>query len=148
MVRLAENYLLAEQLIIDRLRDQVPELAFIDGSRSVQEVVSRAVPTPAALVLFGGDTVKASDSGAMGAIQVVDQKWLIELVVRDDWAIESGSGERLQAGFLISKVIKALAGWYPSNEHREMRRTQAAIPVYEQGEGFYQLAFLTEVVTQ
>lgn len=148
MSDLANNYFSAEQLIVERLRAEVPELAFVDGSRSVQEVVERAVPTPAALVLFGGDTLNASDSAGWGAIQVVDQRWLLELVIANDWAAESGTGERLEAGYLISKIIKTLAGWRPSQEHEEMRRTQASNPVYDNGEGYYQLAFLTEVVTQ
>lgn len=146
MSALANNYLCAEPALIERLRVEVPELAFVDGSRSVNEVVNRAVPTPAALVLFGGDTIK--ESADWGATQVVHQRWVIELVVKDDWAVESGQGERLAAGLLISKVLKALAGWNPTDEHREMYRAQAAAPVNPgSGEGYYQLAFMTEIIT-
>ena len=148
MASLADNYLNAEQPIIDQLRAAVPMLAFVDGSRSVQSIVERTVPLPAALVIYNGDIVNEQESAEMGAVNVIQQKWVVELIVRNGIGFDSGTGERTDAGQLISQVLHALSGFPPTHEHRGFYRVQGAPPLYDQGEAYFQLAFITEILTQ
>lgn len=142
------NYFALQLLIIERLREAVPELMFVDGSRSRQDVAERVVPLPAALVLFGGDTIQPRNSAGQGAIQIVTLTFVIEIVVPSNWCAVSGEGSLMQGGHLYRKVIDAFAGWEPSGEYDPMYRTQANRPIYEDTEDYYQLAFSTEAVTQ
>lgn len=143
-----DNYFALQPLIIERLRQEVPELMFVAGSQSRKEVAEGVVPLPAALVIFGGDTVQPTKSGGRGAIQMVTLTFVIEIVVPSDWCAVSGEGSLMDGGHLYRQIIDALAGWKPSEEFDELYRTQASRPVYEETEDYYQLAFSTESATQ
>lgn len=146
-----DNYFIAGTLIQQRLREQVPGLAFVDGSRSIKEIIDRTCATPAAVVVYDGDIIKDApgQSADLGRVQVVQQRWHIELLVHNHSSFVSGEGEREEAGQLLSQIINALSGWAPSNEHKAMRRIQAPLPTHtNDGYGYYPIKFITEIVTQ
>lgn len=114
MTRLADNWLAAEPLLVERLRTQVPDLravyqaedlAALDAQKDV-----RAAATPAAHVFYLGDQVLVGDDSSrnQGAAQVVDQIYGVALVVRN---ATGAGGLRADAGRLLPQLIRAIAGW-------------------------------------
>jgi len=145
-----DNYLSAEGLIISRIQSAVPGLNFVGGSRSIKELTDRLIGTPAVIVVFAGDNIKEApgQSADNGTVQVITQRWHIELVINNHTDFVAGTGERAEAGAFLAQIISALAGWAPSTQHREMKRVQSPMPVYVDGYGYFPLTFQTELVTQ
>lgn len=148
---LAENYLCAGQLMIELLAGGVPELAAVEGSRSIKDILEGVVPTPAVLVVYQGDDIKPGDgySAGYGEAQLVDQKWFIELIVHNHEDFTTGTGQLVEAGELMAKIMRVLAGHKLSSEHGELQRVNSSAQVqHSEGYSYYPMTYVTEVVTQ
>lgn len=146
------DYLSAEPAIVERLKDQVPELRKVEGATELAAITERDFPnlqTPAAYVVYAGDRVGGgtSDSARQGRDQVVQQVWAVVLAVRNVREVTTGAAIRAQAGPLITAVLSALAGWEPIPELRALRRIQGAGPVWGKGVAFFELRFEAQLIT-
>jgi hypothetical protein len=96
-----DDYLEAGSLILSRLREKMPEINLMrsNGKPAFQE--SPDLP-PAVILLLEED--RPGEETGNGASQRIEQVWLCLAVTRDE------DGE---AGFFISRIIKALSGWRP-----------------------------------
>lgn len=143
------DYLAPWDLIMERLRDQVPELQAVLSAPDLAAIREDQQRTPNAQVMYDGDDVASGDgaSAGRGAAQVVYQRYLVYLCVRnvrDPGRLAGAFGE---AGPLVSKIIKALAGWQPSSDFRPLRRTSAGKPLYSPGYVYFPVGFSTQLIT-
>ncbi|MBF0137469.1 MAG: hypothetical protein HQL65_14625 [Magnetococcales bacterium] len=111
-----DNYVTVGGLIVDRLKEKLPDLLrieFIWGKNAIREA-SDIVPS---LMVFLEMDVPGQSSPD-GREHTVEQQWAVVLVTRDS------EGE---AGPLISKMISALAGWRPqSGRFSSLKRVQSS----------------------
>lgn len=141
-----EDYLCAEQLIIERLRQQIPDLRAVLAAADLADLTEAQQTTPAVHVIYDGD--RLGDSAGRGAGQMVYQRWLTVVTVRSARGQRSGAGAREVAGPIITEVIQSLAGWAPSDAHQPLVRVSAPRPHYSAGGYAYiPLAWETRIVT-
>lgn len=114
MTALADNWLAAEPLLVQRLASlkgtgpgtlraiyTAAELEALDAPSD-----PRASALPAAHVLYAGDQVlPGPDNGESG---VCDQIWCVAIVAKNN---RDAAALRADVGPLVSKVIQLIAGW-------------------------------------
>jgi len=144
MASVPDDYLAAGAAIIERLRQQVPELRDVLTMEDAAQVQESAVASPVAYVAYDGDTL--GDGVVRGAPQVVTQRWLVVLAVRS--ARQQRAATHEAAGPLLSKIIAALAGFTPPPLRRPLRRTTTPRVNYRPGGlTLYPLAWAGELTT-
>lgn len=143
------DYLAAEAAIIGRLKEQVAGFAGVLGAGDLGAVEEKSQQTPAAHVLYDGDVVAGGGDGRGGnnAAQMVMQRWMVVVAVRNARDPLGGTGARADAGPLITGVIRALSGWAPTEFHRPLRRVQAPRPGYNKGFAYFPLVFEGQILT-
>lgn len=143
------DYLSAEPLIVDRLRLQVAAVPDpnVMTAADLSGVEQRAQHTPALHIIYDGDE-PAGESGQSeaGDAQVIWQRWLVVVAVRNVRDTTGGAGARAMAGPLLVSVIQALAGWRPSVDHSPMIRSSAPRPVFDAGFAYYPQLYRTAIV--
>jgi hypothetical protein len=139
------DYFMAEKLIVDHLKVEVPEVnGRVFTLSSVDQVSNEQQSTPALHVLHGGDILGKSGSG--GQSQTFDQIWIVVVAVKHAKAQKSGELLREIAGPIIFKVLRALQGFQPNIYCEPMHRMEAAEPEYKSGFAFFPYAFTTKIV--
>src|SRR3569832_555750 len=94
-----DNYLAAEQLIITRLKETVPELVDVSDWSDYASINEAAIRTPSAYVLYLGDRPRVA--GGKGVVQRADQFWGVKNEKHNE-AQHPGGGEiRETAGPLM-----------------------------------------------
>ena len=143
------DYLSAENLLIARLKAEVPELAGVFSAADLEGVAEAQQVTPAAHVLFYGDRVVESGNGrsSTGDCQLVDQIWYVVLAVRNARAQATGEATRRDAGPLATKILKALQGWQPSPDHSPLKRIHGAGPGHKPGFLYLPFCVQTRITT-
>ena len=143
------DYLAAEPLIVDRLRDQVagvPDMR-VFGAADLAGVEARAQHTPALHVVYDGDEpLGEAGQSQSGDTQIAWQRWIVWVVARSARDARGGTGARAVAGPLMAATIQALAGWRPSADHSPMIRGAAGRPAYDAGIAYYPQLYRTAVV--
>lgn len=134
------NWLQAEQLIIDRLKEKVPEAKLVVGMPDF-DVQIIGQKCPALVVIYQGD--RMGGNAEHGAVQVVDQIWSVVVATRSAAKIEHGEASRAEAGDLLTKAIRSLSGWNPDQENFQsgLTRIQAGGAGYLSGISWFPLAF-------
>ena len=145
-----DNDLAAVDLIIEILRNEMPELEYVGGAESLHEIESRTVLTPAVLVLFDNEELKQSPGYVAdeGGVQLAVQKIHLELVVTNHEDMVTGDGLRQEAGVLRAKVRKLLSGRTLGPGFDPLIRTNSPKALHEPGRSYYPLTFTTTVVYQ
>lgn len=143
------DYLAAEPLLIARLRAAVAGFRAVLGAADLDGVAEGAQTVPAAHVIYDGDALPGGDAsrGGAGAAQMVAQRWLVVVAVRNVRQAATGDGARGEAGPLISQTLAALSGWQPSPSFRPLRRVAGPRPGYNAGFGYFPLLFEAQLVT-
>lgn len=143
-----ENYLSAEELIVNRLKSELPELnGKVFSAADMEGVAESTQVTPAAHVLYFGDrVVDGNGRSSTGEVQCVDQVWYVVLAVRNARTQLTGQAARADAGLLIKKLLKALQGWQPTVEHGPMKRVNGAAPGFKAGFGYLPFCFTTRII--
>ena len=132
----------AQALIITQLTEQVPELRVVRGARDLPSIRERPGTTPAAYVLYDGQ-----DAGVgAGREQVVEQKWLVVVVIRNARDALFGQGERQEGGPVLLHICQPLLGWQPGPEYGALSLIHTPAPSFNEGFGFYPLRFATRMV--
>jgi hypothetical protein len=143
------DYLVLEDLLVERLKDKLPELKEVLTAMDLSGVQKQRLSNPAAHVIYLGDDVgqgAGSQSGS-GSAQAVTQQWMVVLVVKFAGTVSSGKGNRETAGPLIAKLLQALSGWQPAAPLTALKRINAPKVGYENGFAYYPFAFKTTHVT-
>lgn len=143
------DYLAAEGAIIAHLGNTVPELLAVLGAAELSGIQEIAQKTPAAHIIYDGDVLPggSGSSANSSSAQLVAQRWLVVVAVKNARGANTGAGARSDAGPLISKTIQALNGFQPTTSHRPMRRVQAPRPGYNKGYAYFPLMFETQLLT-
>lgn len=143
------DWLAAEELIVDRLKDQVAELRTVTTAAELAAVAEmRQKPTPSAIVVYDGDDVPTNpqSQAKQGARHKAVQRWLVVLAVKNVADQRAGSSARRDAGPLIAKIMNALAGWQlPLPGVRPLSRAGSPGPAFEKGYGYFPILFTAEV---
>lgn len=146
---LPADYLAAEPLIVARLRDQVHELRQVLPLEDVTRLPESAVASPMAYVVYDGDEVVEGEGRArQGASQLVRQRWLVVLGIRN---AAQAARDRVPthgtAGALIAKAIAALAGWQCAPFRAPLYRVNAPRVSYGANFALYPLMFAGELIS-
>ncbi|MDP2783300.1 MAG: hypothetical protein Q8O38_01710 [Sulfurimicrobium sp.] len=141
------NHLALEPLLIERLKSAVPEFRDVIGMADLAAMQESSQVTPAAHVIYQGDTLPSGNSAGQGSTQMVVQTWWVVVAVRSARDTRGGSGAREEAGTLLGGVIQALSGWNPGNGFQPLQRVNTIKPGFNAGFGYFPLAFETRFVT-
>lgn len=132
------HFLAAEQLIIERLREELPSDIKLQELPDVES--AEAVSGRESTVLIIYDGYQAGD----GPFIEVDQRWLTVIVVRDTKDVKTGQAARIAAGKLADQVIKALHDFRPTGYMAMKLATSPAGPAYDSGRYYLPLAWTTK----
>ncbi|MBY0572052.1 MAG: hypothetical protein K2P84_00090 [Undibacterium sp.] len=139
------NYLMLEDLLVQRLTDELPELKAILTAMDLSSVQANRQMESAAHVIYMGDEVGSGHltQGSTGAAQVTAQIWMVVLVIKFAGTVSTGKGNREKAGPLIAKLLKALCGWQPAAPMTALRRigTSNLKVGYDNGFAYYPFQF-------
>ncbi|SSG51976.1 Uncharacterised protein [Klebsiella pneumoniae] len=140
------DYLFCEPLLINRLREQVPDFVEVTGVAGLSQMNDDNPICPMAYVMYLGDTVNTSTAatgGSMARLQFVTQLWAVVICVYFADGRGLGADISSEAGPLIKKTVDALAGWKPDGDiARALTRSSQTLPAqYEDGYGYYPLVF-------
>lgn len=127
-----DNYLAVEPLIIARLQSELAGMVEAVGGivEYEQALADPESPRPAAYVLYAGDAAVENVAGQGRASRPV-QHWQVGLLLRPAIDDQSGRASMAGAGRLITRVLKALAGWRAAEGFQPLRRVQ------ERGQAVY-----------
>jgi hypothetical protein len=140
------DYLALEDLLVARLRSEMPELKAVLTAEDLAGVRGATQFDAAAHVVYLGDDVTTA-SGS-GAAQPVAQQWMVVLVVKFAGTPTTGKGLRKKAGPLIAKLLQTVCGWQPQPAPlTALRRINAPKVGYDNGFAYYPFAFKTTHVT-
>lgn len=143
------DYLYLEQLIIDRIRNEVDGLVEVAGIPDLASVEAERQKTPAVYVIYLGDDTSTGPQhqGGRGAVQTVTQNWAVVLTVYYADARGTGEGARRLAGPLLGALLRSLSGWVPDGATAPMKRAPQQAPVaYANGYFYYPLVFQASFV--
>lgn len=135
-----DDYLFLQSLLVARIGEKVPGLAFVGGLAELQDVVAEQRPSPAVYVSYLGDGAPAVGQAQPTArgLRVVSQYWSVLLAERKPTA----AGQEQKAGRLLSSLIGSLTDWSPSALARPLVRTAQQPPAtYRDGCFYYPLVF-------
>lgn len=134
------DHLALGALLVARIRDRVADLPLVEQLHDVDAIEERLNARRAgAIVVYDGD--RLGETAGRGAAQIVHQRWLVVLAVRNARGADTGEGARAQAGPLITALLTALQGWQPGADHRPLVRVAAPAPGYSPAFAYYPLAF-------
>ena len=141
------NHLALEPLLIARLKAEVADFRAVLGMADLASMQEAGQTTPAAHVIYQGDTLPGGDSRAgQGAVQMVVQTWLVVVAVRNVRDTVGGGAAREEAGLLITLTLKALSGWAAPG-YRPLVRVNAPRPGFNAGYAYFPLAFEARMIT-
>lgn len=145
-----ENYLAIEAPLVAHVRETLPQLRSVFGMADLDKLKDKAAQfAPCACVVYDGDTVPNTEAarGGQGQAQLVYQRWVVWLIVRNVRDGGDGGGARADAGPLLSLLIAALAGWTPLPGFRPFRRGTAPRPLFEDGVIHFPVLFEAPLIT-
>ena len=148
MSSLIDDYLALETLLIDRLTDQVPALDEALSAADLDGITDAQVNTPSAHVIYLGDLVPEGAKFNSGCSQIVDQRWLVWVVVRNLRTTITGADNRADAGPLLVTINAALQGWKASPEFGELKRITPPAVRYRNGNGYFPLAYKARITSR
>lgn len=149
-MRLDGNFLAAEGLIVARLKSRFADPVKVLTAADIGGAKSLAQWCPAVFVMFDGYQVVAGPDGSAnrGAAQLLDQMWTCVCAVRSAADPVSGSAVRVDAGAMFDTLFKALLGWQPSTQFRQVRLRNAPKPNLADGVGYFPASFTTRCTIQ
>ena len=139
-----DNYLAVEPLMIARLEQELGRAVeavggVVEYERALADPDS---PRPAAFVLYAGDRAAENVAGQGRALRLT-QLWQVGLLLRPEIDDQNGRASMAQAGRLIARVLKALAGHRFAPGFMPVRRVQdrGQTVYYADGEALVVLDF-------
>lgn len=145
----AWDYLELEPLIKARLAEKVSGVHVLSAA-DLEGVAVAAQKAPALHVLYDMEDIPEGegDRSSNGATQIVFQRWLVVVAVRNVADTTAGTAARTQAGPLLWSVIAHMSGWKPGDRWSPFRRARAPFkPGFAEGFYFVPTLWRTKVVT-
>jgi hypothetical protein len=138
---LSDDWLAVGRQIIERLREQVPELTDVLPVAEIGDLDElERLRSPMAYVAYGGD-VNVTSSTAGRAVKC-RQVWFAVLAVRNVRPGSDAVGDsHRQAGPLLRKMMGALLGYKPAAASGELLRVTGPAPSYGNKFALYPLQF-------
>lgn len=147
MNSLITDYFAAEQAIVDRLTTSVPDLKQVLTPFSIADMVESSQPSPAAHVIYGGDSVVGNEAGS-GSSRTINQRWLVVLAVRTPKAqLQNTTEIRVLAGTIIPKILGSLQGWAPVTWMRPLGRVSGPAAGYSSSFAYFPFMFEGRIIT-
>lgn len=145
---LITNYFEAEDAIVQRLRENVPELKDVLTPFGLADMLESSQSSPVAHVVYAGDTLPNSEAGK-GDTRMVTQRWLIILAVRTPKAqLQKTTEIRALAGAIVPKVLGCLQGWAPVSWMRPLGRASGGPPAgYSSSFAYFPFMFEGRIIT-
>jgi hypothetical protein len=145
------DYLFCEPLIVERLREQIPDLVEVTNAAGLAAIDTDNPSCPSVYVIYMGDAVSpgpTATGGIQAQAQSVIQFWATVLTVYIADGRGIGQGVNTVAGPWMSKIIEALSGWAPDAKLcKPLSRAAMSLPVdYEAGYGYFPLVFQTQLI--
>ncbi|WP_025122424.1 MULTISPECIES: hypothetical protein [unclassified Serratia (in: enterobacteria)] len=145
------DYLFCEPLIVERLREQIPDLVEVTNAGRLAAIDTDNPFCPSVYVIYMGDVISpgpTATGGVQAQAQSVTQLWATVLTVYIADGRGIGQGVNTEAGPLMSKIIEALSGWAPDNKLcKPLSRAAMSLPVdYEGGYGYFPMVFQTQLI--
>lgn len=142
---LADNYLMLQPLIEAHLKAEIAENIPVDGIEGMAQAGAEDLRPMVIFVLWAGDVFETGNGRAMGgAAQVVAQRWLVLLYLRNA-SFADRDARNKAAGAKLSKIHRALAGWPPlgatPGTQTKFQRITGPKPDYTKSSGLYPLMF-------
>lgn len=143
-----DNALAALPAIISRLKAECPDLREVYDSADSAAVTERQMPTPNAHVIYGGYAVAGSEGtrAGFGKAQIITQRFLVWISVKNARDQASKKETLLQAGVLFMGVFKALAGWTPIVGMKPLRMVSPPGAIYTAAFAYIPIAFQGDLV--
>lgn len=132
------SYFSIGEQIVDRLRQEVPELLAVYTPAEIGDAEEGSQIAPCVHVVYNGDRLK--DTGGRGAVSLVVQQWVLVLAVQNSAAQLDNSALMADAGILIPKILAAVQGWQPAASSRPLVRVDAPAPQYRPAFAYYPIA--------
>lgn len=136
------DFLAAEPLIIQRLKDKVQCALRVDGAPELAAVQEESQVTPAIYVIYYG-YLPGRENGQQG-VREIELRWIVVVCVRNLRDVKTGGGVREDAGPLIYDTMTALMGWRPDNHHTPLELEASPPPRIKPGFGYFPMVFKTK----
>ncbi|MBF0096235.1 MAG: hypothetical protein HQM04_06785 [Magnetococcales bacterium] len=130
------NYLMLAPLILSRLREHLPQVA-VSSSWGLSAIKEAPDQLPS-IVVFLEDDQPVQQTG-QGTVQKITQTWMVLVAVRD---------AEEEAGELISRIYRTLAGWRPNQIFEPLCRVRSSYKqdVSPNGVSYFPLSFETSFI--
>lgn len=138
------SLLLADQLIIDRLRAELPADIAVDSMINVAEIDYSEWDAPAVFVIYGGHTIISNN----GPVVLLEQQWHVVPVVDNIASMKEGTEAKDEGGELAASCIAALHDWQPDSRLDPLQLSDGQPVDFFPGRAFFPLAFKTRVTMQ
>jgi hypothetical protein len=146
-INLDDDYFAAEQPIIDQLL----AAGVFREVFGTPDIASTQTPQmPAALLMYDGDTIPGGDANRSteGDLQLVQQRWVVFVIVPNIRLPERGRDARIAGGPLIRRVIRQISGFDPIGNGQTMFRIPGPRASYRQESAMFPVAFALPIFTQ
>ena len=139
----ADVWLALEPRLIERLTAKLDAAVAVQPARDLAGVKEALQRVPGVQVYPGGYR-PANEDGA-GLTQLIDQSWIVVVVVRNAADQKSGAAARADASPVCDAVLRALLGWRPGAPYGPLKlAAPPAPPLWSPGGyGYYPFAFTT-----
>ncbi|MEO5377702.1 MAG: hypothetical protein H7832_07975 [Magnetococcus sp. DMHC-6] len=142
------DFLEVESLIIARLTTALgTSVARVAGVRDLAAAKGLPHHHPAVHLLL--DSANPVRTVGRGRTILVEQRWVLLVLVKSVQGVLSGEGAREAAGPLISQVIQSMAGWKPEGDRFmpfQWERSNYMVEYAAGGFIFFPLLFSTQFV--
>lgn len=140
------DFFALESLIIAKLQADVTALKLVSGWGDFFKKGFSTQINPAAYVIYGNYKTKGDEKNRQGKAQLITQKWVVALVVRNVTKSDSNEKVRVDAGPLLLEIFQSLNNASLSNDHGNLFFINAMAPTYAAGVGIFPLAFESQFV--
>lgn len=134
-----------ETRLIDRLKTTLDSRIAVLSARDLVGVKDALQAAPAVQV-YGGSYTPLEDAST-GRVAVLQQEWMVVVVVRNSATQATGSAARADAGPICDAVLTSLLGWPATDAaDRRLRLARGPMPAWTPGGfGYYPLAFTRKI---
>lgn len=135
------SFLDLEQVLVDRLRAELPDTVKVFSAAELSAVQANSQIAPAVHVIYGGFKVDSTSTDR--ATAKITQTWYVVPVVRNVASQIDGAGARKEASAHIDLTLQALLGWQFDRSQAPLELIDPPPSRWIRGLGYHPLAFRT-----
>ena len=143
------SFLDFETMLMARLEARLPAGTRVLCAEDLASIEEASQPVPAVHVIYNG--YRPAQSSPNGARAIVEQGWLVVVVVKHSGAAPKAAAEvKSRAAPLVDAVLAALMGWHPSGRTGApgLRLATPPKPRFRNPFYYFPLAFTAEVAVE